>query len=426
MQIEQAVILAGGRGSRLRPLTDALPKPMAPINDVPFLAYLLEQLKSQGIKKVILLTGYKGHLIKEYFANGEQFNLDIQYSQGPIEWLTGKRLWEAKELMEDQFLLVYSDNFAQFNIDKQLNLLNASETDLCVLLSKKEKGNIILNDDGQILAYAKGVNKDQFQHVELGYMIIKKEPFFKYFTGENEDLSPIQSKIAANGRMSGFTVNDGYHSISNLTKLKTMTEYLKFKKIILLDRDGVINVKAAEGEYIERWEDFVWKQENIDGLIALSKKGYQFIVITNQAGIARKKVKACDLEHIHQSMISHMKTLGINVLAVYVCKHHWDDHCECRKPKAGLFAQVAKDFMLRMDQTLYIGDDPKDCKAASTANTRSIFIGENSRLDTLLTHEKPLCVANSILDALPVIEQYFLGFVKNFRKLNLSKEVCQL
>ena len=122
------------------------------------------------------MTGYKGHLIKEYFANGEQFNLDIQYSQGPIEWLTGKRLWEAKELMEDQFLLVYSDNFAQFNIDKQLNLLNASETDLCVLLSKKDKGNIILNNDGQILAYEKGVNKDQFQHVELGYMIIKKEP----------------------------------------------------------------------------------------------------------------------------------------------------------------------------------------------------------------------------------------------------------
>ncbi len=425
MQIEQAVILAGGRGSRLRPLTDTLPKPMAPINDVPFMAYLLEQLQSQGIKKVILLTGYKGHLIKEYFSNGEQLNLEIRYSQGPIEWLTARRLWEARALIEDQFLLMYSDNFAQFNINKQLNLLN-DQNDLCVLLSKKEQGNIMLNDEGKVLAYEKGVNKKEFQHVELGYMLVKKEPFFKYFTGENEDLSPIQSKIAANGRMSGFTVNDGYHSISNLTKLKTMAAYLKFKKIILLDRDGVINVKAPDGEYVERWADFVWKRDNIDGLIALSKKGYQFIVITNQAGIARKKVKACDLEHIHQSMISHMKTLGIDVLSVYVCKHHWDDDCNCRKPKAGLFAQVAKDFMLRMDQTLYIGDDPKDCKAASAANTKSIFIGEYSRLDALLPHEKPLYVANSILDALPVVEKYFHSCITDFQKLNLSQAVSQL
>ena len=114
----QAVILCGGLGERLRPLTDLAPKPMVLVNGVPFLKYLLEQLKDNGIKEVILLTGYRGEQIREYFKDGSQLGLWIRYSHGPVEWETGRRLFEAKDLLDEHFLLLYSDNFLSFNLKK--------------------------------------------------------------------------------------------------------------------------------------------------------------------------------------------------------------------------------------------------------------------------------------------------------------------
>ena len=80
VSIKQAVILAGGIGTRLRPLTDNLPKPMVPINRKPFLEYLLELLKENGIKEVVLLLGYLPDKIREYFGNGSDFGIKIKYS----------------------------------------------------------------------------------------------------------------------------------------------------------------------------------------------------------------------------------------------------------------------------------------------------------------------------------------------------------
>ena len=111
---EQAVILCGGLGTRLRHHTDHLPKPMIPCNGKPFLWYLLQQMEEQGIHRFILLTGYLAEKIEQYFEEGSKWGWEIQYSQGPAEWGTGKRIWEAKEKLDERFLLLYSDNFVHF------------------------------------------------------------------------------------------------------------------------------------------------------------------------------------------------------------------------------------------------------------------------------------------------------------------------
>ena len=116
----QAVVLCGGLGTRLRPHTDSLPKPMIPCNGKPFLEYLLTQLTEQGISQFCLLTGYLGERIQEYFGNGQRFGWKITYSHGPVEWDTGRRIWEAQSELEECFLLLYSDNFVPFPIKKVL------------------------------------------------------------------------------------------------------------------------------------------------------------------------------------------------------------------------------------------------------------------------------------------------------------------
>ena len=133
----QTVILCGGLGTRLRPITNIVPKPLAVLNGKPFIFYILQQLKSQDIKKVLLLTGYLGDLIKKKVGDGRKFGLEINYSKGPVDWDTGRRLWEAKKLLDKEFLLLYSDNFSSFNLKKILHFHKQNRAKITLTISKK-------------------------------------------------------------------------------------------------------------------------------------------------------------------------------------------------------------------------------------------------------------------------------------------------
>ena len=101
---------------------------------------------------------------------------------------------------------------------------------------------------------------------------------------------------------------------------------LAAKKIILLDRDGVINEKADKGEYINCMDEFRWIETTLNSLRQLSKMGFSFIVISNQAGIARGITSAEEIKHINQQMVLSLAEEGIEILQVYVCPHHWEDN----------------------------------------------------------------------------------------------------
>ena len=108
--IQQAVILAGGRGERLKPLTDDLPKPMAPINGLPFLDYLIESIRLAGISNILFLLGYKAEKIIERYGMGIG-RMKIEYSVGDVTDQTGKRLQNAYNQLDAQFLLMYGDTY---------------------------------------------------------------------------------------------------------------------------------------------------------------------------------------------------------------------------------------------------------------------------------------------------------------------------
>ena len=149
----QAVILCGGKGTRLLPYTSKIPKPMAPCNDKPFLWYLLSQLNEQGISHFVLLTGYLSEKIESYFEDGSSFGWQISYSKGPVEWKTGKRLWAAKEKLDETFLLLYSDNFTPFSLDKIFSFHHQHNRSLTFMVSKKSPGNIALDSLGTVKEY---------------------------------------------------------------------------------------------------------------------------------------------------------------------------------------------------------------------------------------------------------------------------------
>ncbi len=109
----QAVILAGGRGTRLGAITESIPKPMVPFHGRPFLEYLIEFLRDQGMKKFLLLLGYLPETVREYFGDGRRLGVEIEYSVTPVEDDTGTRLRKAIPKIEPTFLLAYCDNYCR-------------------------------------------------------------------------------------------------------------------------------------------------------------------------------------------------------------------------------------------------------------------------------------------------------------------------
>ena len=174
----QAVILAGGLGTRLRPITDTIPKPMIPFHGKPFLEYIIEMLIEQGFVKIILLLGYLPEKVTEYFGNGAKWGIDIKYSITDINDDTGLRLKKAKHLFENEFMLLYCDNYWPMNFNKMLAVYKANDVDALVTVYKNldgyTKNNLQINENGFIEVYDKTRQAENLQGVDIGFFILKK------------------------------------------------------------------------------------------------------------------------------------------------------------------------------------------------------------------------------------------------------------
>ncbi len=399
---EQAVILCGGLGTRMRPLTDTLPKPMVPVNGRPFLEYLIEQMRQQGIRRVLLLTGYRGEMIREHFRIGAACGVEIGYSHGPVEWDTGRRVWEARVLLDNRFLFLYSDNFTPFSLDKLLAFHETRKPVVSFLLQPKAAGNIRVGADGMVELYDPSRSSPGLDHVEIGYMLVERDRMFVLYDQPDISFSRILERLSQRRALAGMVCRDPYHSISDLARWKLMERYLATKRILLIDRDGTINRRPPRGEYVTRWRDFHWVGETVESMRQLAAAGFSFIVLSNQAGIARGMVSSEAVDLINRQMVRELKAHEIEVLDVYVCPHHWDDGCECRKPEPGMFFRASREHLLRMDRTAYIGDDPRDCLAAYNAECPSIIIGPERNVDSGWA-AKPAVTAATLSEVVPWI-----------------------
>ncbi|MFX0087441.1 MAG: D-glycero-alpha-D-manno-heptose-1,7-bisphosphate 7-phosphatase, partial [Candidatus Hodarchaeota archaeon] len=152
-----------------------------------------------------------------------------------------------------------------------------------------------------------------------------------------------------------------------------------------LDRDGVINKKAPRADYVKKWEEFELLSGSIEAIHFLAKNNYQIFVITNQAGIARGMMTEEDLSKIHENMKKELNKYNITISGIYYCPHGWNDNCECRKPKPGMFYQAAREHHINLKKAIFIGDDERDLQAGEAAGIRSILVTPEKNLLKVVT-----------------------------------------
>ena len=142
-------------------------------------------------------------------------------------------------------------------------------------------------------------------------------------------------------------------------------------RAVFLDRDGTI---AKDVPYCRRPEDFHILHRVPQAIRLLNQHGFKVVVITNQSGIARGYFTEETLSRIHDRMKSDLQQDGASIDAIYVCPHHPDDECECRKPKPALLIGAANDIGIILSRSYMVGDDPKDVQAGKDAGCRTVWL----------------------------------------------------
>lgn len=247
MNIKQAVILAGGQGTRLRPLTNELPKPLVPVNEIPFLDYLLSSLIDTGITHIVLLVGYKAEKIVYRYGNNLADGTRIDYSVGEIDDATGRRLLNAESLLDDTFILLYADNYWPIDLKNMQNHYKARNVGLMTTVFRNRNGtgeygyenNVEVRSDGFVIRYDKSRQSDNLNGVDIGFFLVNKSilPFYrKDNISFEEGLLP---GFITDKQLTAFVTDKQYYYITDIPSLK------RFEDMVRQDHITANNIVCA-------------------------------------------------------------------------------------------------------------------------------------------------------------------------------------
>jgi len=380
---------------------------MVEVNEKPFLWRLMQQFSEQGISRFILLTGYRSEQICSYFGDGSEWGWNITYSNGREEWKTGRRLWEARELLDESFFLMYSDNFAQVNLQKLNETFSETSASVVLYVARKSRGNVAFRPDGRSIVYDPSRSRAELDHVEIGYMAVDRDAVIEILrNNHDENFSALLLQLSATENILGIPAPCGYVSVADPARLEVARSYMQARKVLLLDRDGTLNIRQLTRRYVATWEEFEWISESHRSLQQLAEKGFSFVIISNQAGVATGDVQPDELDRIHRNMVADLRMVGATVLSLHVCTDHWASHGLRRKPNPGMFYEAAIQHNIRLDRVMYIGDDQRDVIAARNAGCMSILLGDQISNQNG-ANVKPDYQAMTMLEAVPlVLRQY--------------------
>lgn len=233
--VKQALILAGGIGERLRPLTNNCPKPMVEVNGKPFLEYVLRMLKNQGIKEVVLLLGYLPDKISAYFGDGSKFGLQISYSVGAVNDETGTRIRNARKFVDDHFLLLYGDTYWQMELQRMSSFFFENEILLTNTVYTNHDGqgeygfsnNMEVADDGRVLRYDTTRSHPRLNATDISYFIVSKDIFALMPEHNFSFQNVIFQPLIRQSQFYSFKTDTPYYYMTSPATLSRVEAYMQ-------------------------------------------------------------------------------------------------------------------------------------------------------------------------------------------------------
>ena len=224
-------ILAGGLATRLRPLTEKVPKILLTIAGRPFLAHQLELLRAQGITRVVLCLGHLGEMVVRDFAQGQAYGVRLDYSfDGPKLLGTGGALRQALPLLGDRFFVMYGDSYLATPFTPIADsFLESGKSGLMTVYRNEgryDTSNVVFRE-GQIVCYDKKVRSPQMQHIDYGLSLFEASVFAQWPARTAFDLADVLHRLVATGDLAGFEVPERFYEIGSPSGLAELEEKLR-------------------------------------------------------------------------------------------------------------------------------------------------------------------------------------------------------
>jgi N-acetyl-alpha-D-muramate 1-phosphate uridylyltransferase len=227
-------ILAGGVGSRLRPITETLPKSLVEVAGEPFIVHQLRLLRREGVQRVVLCVGHLGEKIEQVIGDGRQFGLQVVYSfDGDMLMRTGGALRRALPLLDEAFFVLYGDSYLDVTLAPiELSFRQQKLPALMTVFRNEGRWDTsnVLFDGGRIVAHDKSAPHPDMRHIDYGLGILTTDALAAHSPDRSFDLSEVYTALAASGRLAAYEVTQRFYEIGTPSGLAETEQYLRRRK----------------------------------------------------------------------------------------------------------------------------------------------------------------------------------------------------
>lgn len=371
----EAIVLAGGFGTRLAHVVPDVCKPMAPVAGRPFLRFIMDQLAAACFDRAVVADGYRREQIEGFFGPAYR-GTAIEYSPEETPLLTGGAVKRALSRCESDWVFVLNgDTWLDVDFEAmEAAAVNVPDSVSAVIAVKRMRGferygTVDVDAGGSLTAFHEKRPCEEGL-INAGVYLLRRDALNSMpekFSLESDYFE----RVVGDGELRAVECAGGFIDIGvpeDYELAQTMLAPLaKSWKLALFDRDGTINVDTGHLYEPEKLELI---PSTVDIMRGYSDDpDYKVVVVTNQAGIAKGLYTEADMRRLHRYMENELEKLGVHVDAWYFCPHHPDytGPCECRKPAPGMLLSAMIDFAALPEDCVMYGDKVTDKNAAMKA-----------------------------------------------------------
>jgi D-glycero-alpha-D-manno-heptose 1-phosphate guanylyltransferase len=382
VRTREAVVLAGGFGTRLAHVVPDVCKPMAPVAGRPFLRFIMDQLDEAGFSRAVVADGYRKEQIEGFFGATYR-GLQVVYSPEDEPLFTGGAVKQALGKCNNDWVFVLNGD-TWLDVDFAAMEAKAAEAsdDVAAVIAVKRMndferyGTVDVAADGLITAFREKRPCDDGL-INAGVYLVRRSALDacpKKFSLESDFFE----KIVMSGSLAAYECSGGFIDIGvpedyELAQ-KMLMPLVKNWKLAMFDRDGTINVDTGHLHEPEKLELI---PETVNEMASYAADpDCKVVVVTNQAGIAKGLYTEGDMHKLHRCMENELEKFGARVDAWYFCPHHPDytGECACRKPAPGMLLSAMRDFDANADDCIMYGDKSSDEAASKASNVRFVRV----------------------------------------------------
>jgi NDP-sugar pyrophosphorylase family protein len=213
------VLLAGGLATRMRPVTETIPKAMIEVAGMPFIHQQFQLFRKRGIGRVLLCIGWLGEQIRDFIGDGKQYSLSVEYFEDGEKLLgTGGAIRNIDDSLPEDFFVMYGDSYLDTDYARVESAYRASgKKGLMTVFHNAGKWDVsnVVFSDGTLVSYSKRKRRPDMCYIDYGLGILDRSVFMEHAVGEHFDLADVYERLSLDGELSGYEVFERFYEIGS-------------------------------------------------------------------------------------------------------------------------------------------------------------------------------------------------------------------